>query len=75
MVGGEDNSTVSQTLDYSSRSAAYDDSTSVTSSVHMEMLLSKHERSYQNSDSEEGPSMNASLVKRDKKKEKDKVSL
>ncbi|XP_060523545.1 rab-like protein 6 [Cylas formicarius] len=39
--GGEDNSLVSQTLDYSN-SAAYDDTTSVTSSnVHMELLTSK----------------------------------
>ncbi|KAJ8927407.1 hypothetical protein NQ314_020187 [Rhamnusium bicolor] len=68
--GGEDNSVVSQTLDYSN-STAYDDSTSVTSSnVHMELLTSKQSHSSNNgsiqSDSEE--THTSSSIKREKRK-------
>ncbi|KAJ8949572.1 hypothetical protein NQ318_016203 [Aromia moschata] len=74
--GGEDNSVVSQTLDYSN-STAYDDSTSVTSSnVHMELLTSKQSHSSNNgsirSDSEETHT-SSSIKKEKKKREKDKT--
>ncbi|KAJ8921949.1 hypothetical protein NQ315_008583 [Exocentrus adspersus] len=74
--GGEDNSVVSQTLDYSN-STAYDDSTSVTSSnVHMELLVSKQSHSSNAgsivSDSE-GTHTSSSVKKEKKKKDKDKT--
>ncbi|CAG9865455.1 unnamed protein product [Phyllotreta striolata] len=85
--GGEDNSVVSQTLDYSnSNSTVYDDSNSVNSSnVHMELLSSRASfptKSSGNSEAEDGgPSSNSAVkekkqkaksVKKHKKKDKEK---
>ncbi|KAF5287675.1 hypothetical protein FQA39_LY15775 [Lamprigera yunnana] len=72
--GGEDVSAVSHTLDYSG-SAAYDDSTSVTSSnVHMELLSSKYSHTSANvsvnSDCESAPPSLNSIKKEKKEKEK-----
>uniref|UniRef100_V5I937 Rab-like protein 6 n=1 Tax=Anoplophora glabripennis TaxID=217634 RepID=V5I937_ANOGL len=72
--GGEDNSVVSQTLDYSN-STANDDSTSVTSSnVHMELLMSKQSSNNGSvvSDSD-GTHTSSSVKKEKKKKDKDKT--
>ncbi|KAJ8972273.1 hypothetical protein NQ317_018300 [Molorchus minor] len=72
--GGEDNSVVSQTLDYSN-STAYDDSTSVTSSnVNMELLISKQSSNNGSvvSDSEETHT-SSSVKKEKKKKDKEKT--
>lgn len=72
--GGEDNSVVSQTLDYSN-STANDDSTSVTSSnVHMELLVSKQSSNNGSvlSDSD-GTHTSSSVKKEKKKKDKDKT--
>lgn len=71
VTGGEDTTAVSQTLDYSG-GAAYDDSTSVTSSnVHMELLSSKHSRSTPNiSENSDNDSSKNSVKKEKKKKEK-----
>lgn len=74
--GGEDNSLVSQTLDYSN-STAYDDSTSVTSSnVCVELLASKQSsiNISVHSDSE-GTQTSSSAKKEKKKKDKDKVGF
>ena len=73
-AGGEDVSTVSQTLDYSG-STAYDDSTSITSSnVHMELLSSKHSRSSANVSINSDNENSVKSVKKEKKK-KDKKDV
>lgn len=71
--GGEDNSVVSQTLDYSN-STVYDDSNSVNSSnVHMELLSSRTSfptKSSGNSDAEDGGHSSSSAKKEKKTKNK-----
>ncbi|CAG9830804.1 unnamed protein product [Diabrotica balteata] len=70
--GGEDNSVVSQTLDYSN-STVYDDSNSMNSSnVHMELLSSKTSYPSNPSGHSDGDDAMSSGSLRKEKKEKDK---